>query len=175
MKSNGKGKVAFSGSDVVGPLTTDIHQGMSLSHDMILLVLDTEFFHNVNVKQHHVSNVSNIYLLCKFRIFHSFIHSLYVSSCVQKMAEYLEAGNNNPVLVRALISGGEHPEAMQTSSCHKQFEKDHYIRVISLMIIVFLYNHNIHPWPTIAVVSKLYNVCHKQSQLCTRLFIKTKS
>ncbi|CAG9809685.1 unnamed protein product [Chironomus riparius] len=75
--------------------------------------------------------------------------------------------------VRALISGGEHPEAMQTSSCQYQYQKDHYIKMTSLMIIVFLYNHIL--WP-IAIASKLYSVCYEHSShLCTALFIKTKS
>lgn len=62
---------------------------------------------------------------------------------------------------------------MQTSSCHYQYQRDHYIKMTSLMIIVFLYNHIL--WP-MATASKLYSVCNKHSShLCTGLFIKTKS
>ena len=62
---------------------------------------------------------------------------------------------------------------MQTSSCQYQYQRDHYIKMTSLMIIVFLYNHIL--WP-IAIASKLYSVCYEHSShLCTGLFIKTKS
>lgn len=53
-----------------------------------------------------------------------------------------KAGNNNLLSVRALISGGEHPEAMQTSSALRDLYGNHSIAliIISILMIIF-YNH----------------------------------